>query len=238
MNYKKIITITLLLTLIATLSISYVSAEKFEYSCQGGTVEHKANYTKTFIKKVNTGELVKKNGAYYKKRYYLYEFTELACYHESHKNDWSQGKGYTKQFQSISDPRGAKYDKYDLVKVKKSDRTENVKVTSSSSFSQTQYKDTIKTSSTNFVITHTMKAVKKFVNPDSAFVGYVTVKSKNPKIKIKSLLVKQGNGFKGFKWKTYNINSNKKTVKLGKNTRAMIHMEGVKGYILSFKVKY
>ena len=103
------------------ITINTVSAEKFVASCYGGEENHNANWTKKFLQKVDIGELVKKNGEYYKKIYYLYEFEQQACYHSSHKNDWSQVNGYSRLIQSIADPRGDKFSKFDLVKVKKGD---------------------------------------------------------------------------------------------------------------------
>jgi hypothetical protein len=82
-----------------------------------------------------------------------------------------------------------------------------------------------------------MKATTKFKNPDSPFTGYVKVESKNPKIKIKTIKINQGNGFKGFNWKTHKINSNKKTIKLGKNIFAKSYEEG-KGWQQSYKITY
>ena len=117
-------------------------------------------------------------------------------------------------------------------------KTENIKPTNKNSkFYSDSYTHTIKTTTKNFIITHTMKYEKKMVDPDSPFTGYVTAKSKNPKIKIKTIKIKQGNGYKGFKWKTYKINSNKKTIKLGKNIMADFYEEG-KGWKRAYIATY
>lgn len=104
-------------------------------------------------------------------------------------------------------------------------QTDNIKINSNTKFSDY----TAKTISKNFIITHKIKKS----------TGYLNIKSKNSKIKIKSIKIKQGNGFKGFKWKTYKINSKKpKTIRLGKNTFANVYQDGNWGkitYIIKYK---
>ena len=122
-------------------------------------------------------------------------------------------------------------------------KTENVRIGNNTNFDEKSDSKSIsltaKTTTKNFVITLTTKFNKKtFDNVhESPFNGYLVVKSKNSKIKIKSINVKQGNGLKGFKWKTHKINSNKKTIKLGKNTLAMVYQDGEWGQ-LAYKIKY
>ena len=66
-------------------------------------------------------------------------------------------------------------------------KTENIKIGDNSKYSESSKAMTVKTSTQNFIITHTLKFQKKDFDLDSPFTGYVTVKSKNSKIKIKSL---------------------------------------------------
>lgn len=119
-------------------------------------------------------------------------------------------------------------------------KAETVRIKSNTDFNDKAYMSVAKTTTKNFVISHTMKFTKKNYDFHSgSFVGYVSVKSKNPKIKIKSIQVKQKNRNlnKSFQWKTYKVNSNKKTVKLGKNTLAMVYQDGEWGqrtYIIKY----
>lgn len=81
----------------------------------------------------------------------------------------------------------------------------------------------------NFVVTTYSK--RNLQNNGKTYVGYVNVKAKNKNIKINTIRLKQGYNGKGFKYKTYKVNSNKKTIKLGKNIF-------VAGYGSVYKIKY
>ena len=234
---KNIIILLLFIGIIASMIMSPVSAETFKARCNGGSVDHQATWTKIFDQKVCMGEIVKKNGEYYKVYRNLYKFTKHACFHESHdKTYWPDGHTY--ESLSVADPRGSKYDKYSYVKVKKGERTVNIKPTDENSECYSDsYTHILKITTTNFIVTHTTKFANKMVNVDSPFTGYVTVKSINPQIKIKTIKILQGNGYKGFKWKTHKINTNKKTIKLGKNILANFYENG-KGWKRAFIVNY
>ena len=118
-------------------------------------------------------------------------------------------------------------------------KTEKVKIGSNTKYNlENPYETIVKTTSKNFIITTSLKYKKKMVDQDSPFTGYLTVKSKNPKVKINSIQVKEGNGKKGFKWKTHLINSNNKTIKLGKSTLPNLFENGVKKPPLIYIVKY
>jgi len=94
------------------------------------------------------------------------------------------------------------------------------------------------TSSDNFVITMTQEYTHANFDIDDPFTGYLTIKTISPNIKIISIEVKQGNGFKGFNWKTHNINSKTgKTINLGKNTLANVYQEGNWGQ-LTYIIQY
>ncbi len=88
---------------------------------------------------------------------------------------------------------------------------------------------TTKTITEKFIIKHQVKKN----------TGYLTIKTRNGKIKIQSIKVKQGNGYKGFHWKTYKIkNKNKISLKLTKNNIANVYQEGNWGkttYIIKYK---
>ena len=117
-------------------------------------------------------------------------------------------------------------------------KTENIKIWDDNSVSSgNSYKQVVKTTTKNFVITQTLKYAKKMVDMDSPFTGYLTVKSKNPKIKIKSIKTKIWQNPKLY-WKTYKINSNKKTIKLGKNTLANVYENGHTKPYLVYIVNY
>ena len=238
MENKNIIMLLLFIGIIASITLSPVSAETFKALCHGGSVDHEATWSQTFDQTINTEKIVIKKGVYYKVYQNLYKFTEHPCFHETHdKTHWTNG--YTYESLSSLDPRGAKYNEYTYVKVKKGDRNEKIYPSEGNSkYSDTPYRITLKTTTTNFIVTHNMEFAKKIVNQDSPFTGYVTVKSINPKIKIKTIKILQGNGYKGFKWKTHKISSNKKTIKLGKNTLANLFENGLVNPPLIYVVNY
>lgn len=123
--------------------------------------------------------------------------------------------------------------------------TENVKISSSNSneydvyLNDVYFKHITKTTTKNFIITHTIKYTKRVsLDSEESSTEYLTLKAKNPKVKIKSIQVKlANNGLKIWKWKTYKINANSKTIKLGKNERVQkFHLEGMLQTI--YKINY
>jgi hypothetical protein len=218
-----------------SLLIGNVAAVKYKDDCYGGD-NHKVTWTKTLYEKY-FDKTVKMNGKTYERYINVYEYKMGPCFHKSHFATPAMAKvnkdGYARQF--ISGSRNGKMEySYKLVTTK----TENVRIGSNTKFGSKPYIKLDKTSTKNFVITHTMKFTKKdFSIHEDPFTGYLNVKSKNPKIKIKSIDVMQGNGYKGFKWKTHKINSNKKTITLGKNTLANLYENGVVNPLI-YRIKY